>query len=110
MKLALLMSAVFLGLSPLAEAAAIESVSVVTANRIKGARQPQAAVDSHGTIYVTYGSGESIYCSTSTDGGKSYGDPTKIAQVPKLALGRRRGPRIAVGQDFVVVTAIGHHD
>lgn len=70
-------------------------------------RQPQADVADDGTIYVAYGSGNSIYVCRSTDSGSSYSDPAKVGEVKNLMLGRRRGPRIAAGGSTVVVTAIG---
>lgn len=69
---------------------AAEPVRVVPEGAIINPRQPQAAVDSQKNIYVAFGSGESIYCSTSTDDGKSFGTPNQVGSVQKLALGRPR--------------------
>lgn len=71
------------------------------------ARQPQVAVGEDGKVYVVYGSGSSIYCSVSTDAGKSFGKPVEIGKVPAIALGKRRGPRVAVAHGTVAVTAVG---
>lgn len=90
------------------EAFAAEAVRVVAEDSVRNPRQPQAAVDEDGKIYVAFGAGESIYCCTSADGGKTYGEAVKIGDVPKLALGMRRGPRIAAGREAVVVSAISH--
>lgn len=83
-------------------------VDVVTSTTVEGAQQPQAAVGSDGMIYVAFGSGTTIYCSHSTDGGVTYQAPVQIGRLPGLALGRRRGPRIVVASGKVVVTAISH--
>src|SRR4051812_30324045 len=85
-----------------------DAVRVVPGGTVANPRQPQAAIDPQGDIYVAFGAGESIYCSKSTDKGLSYAAPVKVADVPKLALGMRRGPRIAAGKGFVAITAIGH--
>ena len=86
-----------------------DSVPIVPEGTVHNPRQPQATVDSKGTIYVTFGADQAVYCSKSTDGGKTYGDPVKVGQVEGLALGMRRGPRIAAGPKGVTITAIGHN-
>ncbi|PAY16879.1 glycosyl hydrolase [Rhodopirellula sp. SM50] len=87
---------------------AADPVVVVTEGAIPGIRQPQVAVGNTGTIVVTFGAGETIYCCKSTDRGRTYTSPTKVGHVPKLALGMRRGPRIVAIDDHVVITAISH--
>lgn len=83
-------------------------VNVDPKSAVKNPRQPQATVSSDGTIYVVFGADETIYCCRSTDGGESFQSPTRIGSLPGLALGRRRGPRIAAGPKGAVVTAISH--
>lgn len=96
---------------------------------IPEAAQPQLAVGSDGRVWLVYGraasapaarvdaqkhaghqapdrSGE-IFVSCSTDGGASFGPATKMATSSKLALGMRRGPRIAAHGDRVTVTLVG---
>ncbi|MBW3543065.1 MAG: glycoside hydrolase, partial [Planctomycetes bacterium] len=89
---------------------AAEAVRVVPAGALDNPRQPQVAVDSDGKVYVAYGAGEAVYCSTSTDGGRSYGAPVQVGNVERLALGMRRGPRIAAGREIIVVTAVSHEE
>jgi hypothetical protein len=88
-------------------AGAGEAVRVVPPAALVNPRQPQAAIDPEGAIYVTYAAGETIYCSAK-DEGKTFGEPVKVGELRKLALGMRRGPRVAAGDGFVVITAIGH--
>lgn len=90
--------------------AAAEPIRIVSHATIPGARQPQAAIDEEGVIYVTLGAGDSIYACRSADGGKSYGAPVHVGNLPKLALGMRRGPRIVATNKLVVITAISHED
>ena len=71
------------------------------------AHQPQVAVGDDGKVYVVYGSGSAIYCSVSTDAGKSFGKPVEIGKVPAISLGKRRGPRVAAARGTVTVTAVG---
>lgn len=83
-----------------------EPVVVADGKTVTNPRQPQAAVDANGTIFVTFGAEETIYCSTSSDGGESFSAPVKVADVPRLALGLRRGPRIVAGDSVLVVTSV----
>lgn len=84
-----------------------ESIPVVSADGSDvGARQPQAAVDTQGRIYVAFGQGNKVRCAVSADGGKSFRIST-VGSVAALSLGMRRGPRIAATDKAIVVTAIG---
>ena len=71
----------------------------------RAARQPQVAVDGAGRIYVAYGVGDAIRCATSADEGKTF-EATTVGSAGVLALGMRRGPRIAAAGEAVVVTAV----
>jgi hypothetical protein len=68
-------------------------------------KQPQIAVSPH-LVAATFGSGNAVYFSASRDGGRSFGKPVKVAEYPKLFLGRHRGPRIAIGAQSIVISAI----
>lgn len=70
------------------------------------AKQPQVAVDARGRIYVAFGRGSTVRLAASTDGGKTF-DENTVGSVGVLALGMRRGPRVAATDGSVVVTAIG---
>jgi hypothetical protein len=71
------------------------------------ARQPQLAVDPKGRIMVVYGVGNEIRCRVSTDRGLSFNEPITVGSLPTLALGGRRGPRVAATGRAFIVTAIG---
>lgn len=85
------------------------AVSVVSRDVVPLARQPQAAVNDEGIVFVAFGSGETVYCCVSQDQGKSFAKPVVVAQVKGLALGKRRGPRIVAHHAQIVVSAISHH-
>jgi hypothetical protein len=87
---------------------AADPVVVSSADKIPNLEQPQVAVSSSGNIFVTFGAGEDIHVCKSVDRGRTFSAPTKIGQVPKLALGMRRGPRIVAIDEVVVITAISH--
>ncbi len=83
-----------------------ETVAVTTPGSFTEAREPQVAIADTGSVYITYGMGDTIYCSVSNDGGRRYAAPIKVAEVGKLSLGMRRGPRIVAAGKTVVITAI----
>ena len=76
---------------------------------LRGASQPQLAVASSGDIHVVFGEGKAVYYTSSADGQK-FSPPVKVGELEKLALGKRRGPRIAVSDSSVLITAISHAD
>jgi hypothetical protein len=82
-------------------------VDVASADALPAARQPQAAVAPSGKIFVTFGAKNTVYCTVSADGGKTFGEPVKVGELGGLSLGMRRGPRVAAVDKAVVVTAIG---
>ena len=67
--------------------------------------QPQLAAEG-GTVALVFGSGEAIYLARSLDNGRSFAAPSKVADLPKLLLGRHRGPRVAITGNAIVVSAI----
>jgi hypothetical protein len=68
-------------------------------------RQPQLAA-AHGQVAMTFGAGKTIYFASSSDQGKTFGSPVKVAEVNILALGRHRGPRLTILKDALLITAI----
>ena len=70
-------------------------------------QQPQLAVDAKGSIHAVFGVGDSIRYCRSDDGGKSFSAPVSLPSVHDMSLGMRRGPRLAVTEKAVCVTAVG---
>ncbi|HTP36652.1 MAG TPA: sialidase family protein, partial [Candidatus Acidoferrales bacterium] len=68
-------------------------------------KQPQLAAGG-GTVALVFGSGESIWFARSADDGRTFDPPAKIGGLPKLLLGRHRGPRVAISGNTVLVSAI----
>jgi len=68
-------------------------------------RQPQLAA-AHGIVAMTFGSGSKIYFASSPDQGKTWNAPVKVAEASSLALGRHRGPRVAILKDAIVISAV----
>ncbi len=80
-------------------------IKVVGPDLVENAQEPQAVVGAQGTVYVVFGSKESLYLSKSLDRGRTFEKPAKIATPANLKIGMRRGPRIELTDGFVVVTA-----
>ena len=70
-------------------------------------RQPQVTVTPTGMIIVVFARDNSIYSVQSTDEGRSFSAPLKIADLNGLMVGMRRGPRIAATDKRIVVSAPG---
>src|SRR5690348_8833483 len=68
-------------------------------------RQPQFAA-ANGVVAMTFGSGDSIWFTRSADDGRTWAPPVKVAVLPKLLLGRHRGPRIVFAGSAILVSAI----
>jgi hypothetical protein len=79
----------------------------LTPSGFGSALQPQVAVSPAGDIYVTFGKDETVYLTTSTNHGQSFSVPSKVADVPNLMLGMRRGPRVAASSQRIVISAPG---
>ena len=88
------------------DAMAVESETPVRIISNRDAKQPQIAVDESGRIFIAFGQGNSISIAISTDGGKSF-EVNSVGSAGALSLGMRRGPRVAVTPEAVVITAIG---
>src|SRR5688572_22711696 len=95
-----------LSLIPAAFGAPVEIVPTA----LRGAQQPQAAMTSSGVVHVSFGRDGTIYCATSTNGGRSFLEPVSVGSLTKLAIGMRRGPRIVANDESVVISAISHAD
>ena len=100
---------------------------------IGNAAQPQLAVGGDGRIWLAYGQlsqtqeapadhsaghgqkghrsggrAGDVWVASSSDGGNTFGPGVKVAAVPGLMLGNRRGPRIAAFGDRLTVTVVAH--
>lgn len=89
-------------------ALALNGFVAVTPPAFAEAMEPQVAIDRDHRVYIAYGLGNALYVSISTDEGATYAKPIKVAELSKLALGMRRGPRIAAHNGVVTISAISH--
>jgi BNR repeat-like domain len=94
-------------LSLVAFASGAETVTLETP---VGARQPQVVIDASSKVHLTFGADKKIFYTCSTDEGATFSKPFEVAKLKSLFLGMRRGPRIAVSGDYIVISAIGSSD
>lgn len=99
--------ALLLALTAVATRAA--SVAIIPAD-FHGASQPQVAVSAEGRVHVVFGKEGAVYHVASADNARTFSPPVLIGKLPKLALGMRRGPRIAASDKLITVSAISHDD
>ncbi|MCU1238324.1 MAG: glycosyl hydrolase, repeat-containing protein [Candidatus Solibacter sp.] len=85
--------------------AAVLAFHLPPVDRAAPNRQPQLAAAGD-VAAVVYGSGENIWIARSGDRGQTFAAPVKVATLPKLMLGRHRGPRVTIAGKAIVVSAI----
>ncbi len=86
---------------------ASDPVVISSGHGANAPKQPQAAVGDDGSVHLVYGIGDAVHYCQSLDGGSTFGKAMQAFRVPNMALGMRRGPRIAKTKAAIVVTAIG---
>lgn len=86
---------------------AVGAAKGASRTEIPNATQPQLYAASDGRVWLVYGQGDAVFVARSDDGGATFNTANKVAAPAKLALGMRRGPRIAAHGDRVTVTMIG---
>jgi hypothetical protein len=67
---------------------------------------PVVAVDKSGTIHLVYGQDSTIYYISSLKNTSSLSKPNEVAVLPNLVAHAKRGPQLAVTDQYVVITAV----
>jgi hypothetical protein len=83
----------------------IGSVVVLAAAVTFPGTQPQLAA-AGSEVFVVFGRPDSIQVARSTDAAETFGQPVALPVSGKMALGRRRGPRVAATHQAVLVSAV----
>src|SRR5690242_21700655 len=65
-----------------------------------------ALASNDGLTVLAFGSGNSIWFSSSHSNGATFSKPLKVTDVAILPLGRHRGPRIAISGSTIIITAV----
>lgn len=86
---------------------AAESIVIAHGTAPDQPKQPQLCIDQSGTVHLVFGvKDDTLYC-RSEDGGKTFSEPAKLPSYRAMALGMRRGPRVAASEDSICVSVIG---
>src|SRR5215216_3760339 len=78
----------------------------IGAIEIPNAAQPQLVAGTDNRVWLTYGQAKDVFVARSDDGGKTFSAGVKVANLPDLMLGKRRGPRISVSGNRVTLTVV----
>ena len=70
------------------------------------ADQPQMTYAKDGTLLLTFGANDTVYFTSSKDGGRTFTEAVEVGSNGKLSLGRRRGPRIGSSKKDIAITAV----
>ncbi len=84
----------------------IEMTNPVRVPSLPGAKNPSVVLDDRGTIHVAFGAENVLYLASTNPAGTAFSPAVKIAQGNRLALGMRRGPRLALAGKTLVVSAV----
>jgi hypothetical protein len=72
---------------------------------IADGQMPAITGDNQNHFHLTYGIGDSLMYTSSTDQGKTFAPPSLISVIPDLAASHTRGPQIATTPTGLVLTA-----
>lgn len=67
---------------------------------------PVVVADAKGTIHLVYGLDSTIYYTTANNSTNTFKVPTRVATLSNLVAGAKRGPQLAISDQFVVITAV----
>ena len=74
--------------------------------KVAAGHLPVVAADASGTTHLVYGQDSTIYYTTTSGLTTLFAQPVAIAVLPDLVAGAKRGPQLAVTDQFVVITAV----
>ncbi|MBK7877062.1 MAG: exo-alpha-sialidase [Planctomycetes bacterium] len=87
-------------------AVAAPSPAPVTIPMPEGSRAPDLAVADDGTIVLACATKRELHVAVSRDRGKTFSAAVLAGSAPDIAVGMRRGPKVALHGDDVCVTAV----
>lgn len=67
---------------------------------------PVVATDAKGIVHLAYGQDSTIYYAVANKQSIQFNNPVMVATLPQLVAGAKRGPQIAVTEQYVVITAV----
>lgn len=98
------MRTILLGaLASLLVASIARADDVVRVHRLPGGAKGPAVALRGEAVHLAWGQGDAIFHAQSTDGGKTFGDPTRVSEEGEEAFAAmERGPRLALGSEGTV--------
>jgi hypothetical protein len=90
-----------------AAAGAAEPASAAAALDLGEGRAPRVALGGDGTVAVVYARDDALFIRVAKRGALAFSPEVRVAEVPGLMAGRRRGPQVAIAASGMAVTAIG---
>ena len=84
-----------------------ETVVVAEDDGSDAPRQPQMTIDGKGVVHVAFGKGKAGFYCQSSDEGRTFSSPVQLRGYEALAIGMRRGPRIAATEKGLCISLIG---
>src|SRR5690606_38932298 len=82
----------------------LATLAAVAAVTLAGVQPQLAAIGEQ--VYLAFGRGDSVHVARSSDGGLSFGAPVLLPITGDVSLGMRRGPRVVVTNNAVLVAAV----
>lgn len=79
---------------------------VTTPQKVASGHLPVVIADAKGIIHLVYGQDSTIYYTTAKSQMASFNAPIKVAILPNLVAGAKRGPQLAITDQFIVITAV----
>lgn len=80
--------------------------SSVTGQKVAAGHLPVVVADARGNKHLIYGQDSTIYYATASDQTTHFSQPVAMATLSGLVAGAKRGPQLAVTDQFVVATAV----
>jgi len=80
--------------------------SLNTSQTVATGHLPVAVADATGTIHLVFGQDSTIYYTTATEKTAHVSQPLAVATLPNLVAGAKRGPQLALTDQFIVITAV----
>lgn len=84
----------------------VKAQSSTYPQKVASGHLPVVMADATGTVHLVYGQDSTIYYATAKNQTASFSSPVKVAILPNLVAGAKRGPQVAVTTQFIVITAV----
>lgn len=77
-----------------------------TPQKVASGHLPVIIADTKGAMHLVYGQDSTIFYAMAKSQTASFNAPSKVATLPNLVAGAKRGPQLAITDQFIVITAV----